>query len=739
MIIKSLSLISFGKFKNQTFDLDKDLNLIYGLNEAGKTTLIHFIEGMIYGFYDPFRKGRYKLDIYDRYQPDDGAYLGHMVFKVKGKKYRVERNFASHTLAIYHPDTGEDLTDSFPFDSDLKQASLSKFLKLPYPLFMNTIQMVQTDLDTKKTAEHILFKRLSNLNKTKTTTFSGEGALKYLKDLKEGIGSKSAPTKPYAKALKKKDTLTEEKKRLDDYVKLLKNIQHEQILTDQNYEALKPVLEEKRREKEDYYLTQTALKIKALKTTFESEAKVSLEKMIEVLSSLNHEALKKDLNEVRINESKASKDLTRPSYLLDQKAYEEALNDLSKIEALRKTDELDKVHLEITGLEKEKETLNLNEAPIKPKLGLNVLLIIPFFIFIIQFIKYKKAFKTYEENQGYALKRVSKIDEALSILYLRQTSLIKAHEKNLNTIKTLEEGLIFTGDTAKTEYRVLLEENLRYQEAYLQKEIAKSTIETLLKPYTTYFEALKSDPSLEKLFEIALMKEKIEDTLGSFTFDEIKPFLNQMIENKELDEEALKALEEKERHYLKESSRLESERLRVLDVLKHYEKVIAERDEAKARIASFEETLKKIKKAEALLKRSVDIIEENFAPALSEAINARLKTVTLNRYTSIKIRKDLSFKVETKNGLKPLSYFSTGTLDQIYFAIRLGILDVLGLSHFPLLLDDAFMHYDDKRLEVMLKLLGSLDRQILLFTAHLRESDQLKRLKLPHERIDLNG
>lgn len=50
MKIKSLNLISYGKFNNFSVDLSDGVNVIYGKNEAGKSTIMSFIRAMIYGF-----------------------------------------------------------------------------------------------------------------------------------------------------------------------------------------------------------------------------------------------------------------------------------------------------------------------------------------------------------------------------------------------------------------------------------------------------------------------------------------------------------------------------------------------------------------------------------------------------------------------------------------------------------------------------------------------------------------
>ncbi|MDM5319348.1 AAA family ATPase [Bacillus altitudinis] len=51
MKIRSLHIAHFGKFSNRTFHFSDDgFQLVYGLNESGKTTLKMFIESMLFGF-----------------------------------------------------------------------------------------------------------------------------------------------------------------------------------------------------------------------------------------------------------------------------------------------------------------------------------------------------------------------------------------------------------------------------------------------------------------------------------------------------------------------------------------------------------------------------------------------------------------------------------------------------------------------------------------------------------------
>jgi uncharacterized protein YhaN len=85
-----------------------------------------------------------------------------------------------------------------------------------------------------------------------------------------------------------------------------------------------------------------------------------------------------------------------------------------------------------------------------------------------------------------------------------------------------------------------------------------------------------------------------------------------------------------------------------------------------------------------------------------------------------------------------LDRLSAGTIDQVYFALRLAVADLLlGADEVPLLLDDSFALYDDIRVRAALKQI-STRRQILLFTCHKREKRILEEMGIPYHMVDLS-
>ena len=82
---------------------------------------------------------------------------------------------------------------------------------------------------------------------------------------------------------------------------------------------------------------------------------------------------------------------------------------------------------------------------------------------------------------------------------------------------------------------------------------------------------------------------------------------------------------------------------------------------------------------------------------------------------------------------------SSGTVDQLYLSLRLAILDSMSEEKIPIILDEAFSHFDDKRLENILQYINNKfgDRQLIIFTCNRREEQALKNLKIKYNLINL--
>ncbi len=100
MFLNKLLLKDFGKFNNKEIELKPGLNLIYGGNEAGKTTIKDFIVGMFYGI-EKARGLKARFDDYELRKPLSGrGFSGKAYIKKDDKSYFIERSFLRHSRKV---------------------------------------------------------------------------------------------------------------------------------------------------------------------------------------------------------------------------------------------------------------------------------------------------------------------------------------------------------------------------------------------------------------------------------------------------------------------------------------------------------------------------------------------------------------------------------------------------------------------------------------------------------------
>ncbi len=114
--------------------------------------------------------------------------------------------------------------------------------------------------------------------------------------------------------------------------------------------------------------------------------------------------------------------------------------------------------------------------------------------------------------------------------------------------------------------------------------------------------------------------------------------------------------------------------------------------------------------------------QEVLAPQLNAAVEQRFLRFCGHRYEEVKVDPDFQVWVRELNGmqLRPAEQLSRGTQDQLYFAMRFGILDLISNEDepCPVLLDEPFAAYDRTRLREAFKVLEEevVRRQLVLFT-----------------------
>jgi hypothetical protein len=125
-----------------------------------------------------------------------------------------------------------------------------------------------------------------------------------------------------------------------------------------------------------------------------------------------------------------------------------------------------------------------------------------------------------------------------------------------------------------------------------------------------------------------------------------------------------------------------------------------------------------------LQKANEKYINEN-QPLVIKKASEYLNYITDGNYVKIILNEEKSPVLVNKDNeyIELSDNLSTGTLDQVALCIIMGILNSkYTLEKFPLMLDDSFVNFDDNRYERILKVLEklSIERQIFYFTCHKR-------------------
>lgn len=133
-------------------------------------------------------------------------------------------------------------------------------------------------------------------------------------------------------------------------------------------------------------------------------------------------------------------------------------------------------------------------------------------------------------------------------------------------------------------------------------------------------------------------------------------------------------------------------------------------------------------------------IRDSFGLYLNKEASQYITGITGGIYDSMSIDENLNVFLNTKTKLVPLENVSSGTMDQVYLALRLAAAKLLQGSGpgFPLIFDDSFTQYDDERLKTALEWLASAyGGQIIIFTCHRREAQMLRARQVEFQLIEM--
>ena len=642
MILEKLYIDGFGKFSDYSLNFSPSIQILYGENEAGKSTIHAFIQAMLYGI----PKGASKKEVFFQYRPFSKAlgFGGSLTFSHQGKSYCVQRDFLQGGEAhITILPQGEKLFEGESF----LQSVLSPF---SLESFKNTVSIRQLKSSTEREMVYELQAMLSNFQESGNVELNPQAALDYLEQEEAKLTEKMIPD-----ATKRYSGLLGEVKNTRRSLSLLE-------------------AEEAQSSEE-----------KSLKGSAPEEA------MIEETD--REETLELQRKVAKIEETR--EEWNRLSSLLEKEG-------LSNKEELL--------------LEQEKMLQYLSHEQEEKELGKSSIFLYPLFCFFALCFAVLTTLSFLYAYTSVALPRFPFFSMGFSAyLYPFFCAFL------LFLLLALSQRRIFT-----QQQRWVKQEKREFEEI-----LAKRNISTFLQFQNS-------------------SKEELREEGSSYTQAKVLQYYNTLLEKwgeKEELEKSLALLEEsyqKEKNLWLETSFKEKQKEQREELLRQYGILQNKADLIRP---SLEENEKLQEKREALLEAKERIrqiageIRKSFAFHLNEDCGKALSEITGGRYDSLWIDEQLHIYVNAKEGFFPLEQASTGTIDQLYLALRLSMALLLQRENrdlLPLLFDDSFAMYDEKRLAASIGYLKkAYPAQILLFTCHHREEKILKELGIPFEQAEL--
>ena len=622
MKINNLKINGFGKIENKEINLENKINIIYGKNESGKSTIFNFIVSMLYGC-SKLKKGK-NISNFEKYKPwNTEEFSGKIKYELdNNKKYEIIRKFKSKNPIIYN-ENSEDISKQFNND---KTKGINYFYEqtgIDEDLFISTTAVAQEEIKLEKNNENLIIQKITNIASTGEDNTSYKNAINKLnkKQLNE-IGTSRSNDRPINKIEKELNEL-----------KIKKNNLNNIITNKENFE----------------------IENNKIKTEINNS-----ENKIEIIKNIKEIIEKNKIEKEKIN-------LISENIL----NYEKEINNLKN------------------GKE------NVNKKIIKEINNKNNKLIIEIISLILSIIIFISGF-VFKNN---IIKIITLIPTVIFIatlcINIKNKKEIKRIKENNKTIKKEEINI-----NNKIE---IIEKNIKDEK--LKKDLLENKI--------------------KNIFNIE--KEKIKNKYNSEKYIE-ELFLNNNIEN--IYEKEIKILNENKLQLHK----LEIEKNNMEEKLNN---LILIDEKINYLDGQYKELMQKnesMEYAKNILEKAYIEMKQNITPKFIKNLSEIIKEISDNKYEEIKFNNEDGLIIEKENGeYVSVDKLSVGTIDQLYLAFRLSIIKEISEEKIPIILDEAFAYYDEKRLENILKYLSEkINNQIIIFTCTQREKNILNKLNIKY-------
>ena len=687
MKINKIKINSFGNLNNKEINFSNNINIIYGKNESGKSTLLKFIVDMFYGI-SKNKKGKEFSD-YDRFNPWNNSddFSGKISYNLdNGEKYEVFRDFNKKNPKIYN-EISEDISRNYSIDKLSGNQFFYEQTNIDEDLFLSTLVTMQQDVKLDKQLQNSLIQKVANIVNTGDDNVSYKKAIEKLnKKQIEEIGTSRSQGRPLNIINEKIEKLENEKKELIN----LKNKPYE-------IEEIKNKIEDEIIEEEEKLNLIKELNLLNNKNKIENE-KINLNNNI-ILENKNK------INNLLLEKEKINNYLLKNNKNSDNKIEDEEIDKLidkkNKVKKISKIEKYLFFVFEIIML----VLLTFNIMLIKNEILTKILVsAIPLTFIIFLFLIFKN-----KNDEKRILKKIKEKDDLLI-------------SKKENECIELENDL---------------------HKLDIQIEVLQKNIENLEIEINNLEEKNKNNYNFEQEKIINNYKNNLKNkkiNLNNNLFEEkINYEINNYLNKNNLNEE----INFIENNLNNNKLKIHSLELDKNNILPQIEKLASIEEELNNLYENKNELLKEnesIELVKELLEISYNKMKNKVTPKFTNNLSKIMEKISNEKYKNVVVNDEEGILVEKENGeYVQIDKLSVGTIEQIYLSLRFSMANEISVESMPIILDEVFAYYDEDRLRSILNFLNKEynNKQIIIFTCTNREIKILDEENINYNLISL--
>lgn len=690
---------TFGKLENETLTLEDGLNILEAPNEWGKSTWCSFLTAMLYGIETRTHSTKSALADKERYAPWSGAPMsGRMEIEWQGRRITLERSGTGRNVfgnfRAYETETGISVPELTGENCGQQLLGVEK------SVFMRTAFVRQTDLPVDQ--DDALRRRLNALVTTGDESGTADTLAASLKELKNRCRFNRTGLLPQAE---------QERAELQQKLRELEELQHQKSVLEQQAQELEQRLSALENHRSAIAYAQALEDRKHIEQVQQQKAQsTALMEQLEAQCADLPEArsIRSRLEQIRLLEDSLSalqeqeRELEEPSAapecpapfrgLTGQQAVERAEADVS---ALRRSGGASGNWTVLAVFCLLAGAYLLWERYPMPWLCL------PFAAAVCCLLLGSLA----------ASRRKKAIIARYAGLAPKDWAVLARKYKN-----AYEEHAARTAELADARTRLMEDQRQRREklDSLTGGESPSRAAERLQQMLARYDRLEEHRKDHQRVLSMYTMAKAMARQLPP------EPEQDSLTLTQEQTEKAISDCRFVQRQL---HTRL-GQCLGQMELLGRQETLLQQLSAVQRRIEKLEDTFAALTIAQQALETASTELQRRFAPRISKRAQEIFAQMTEGRYDRLIMDEDMNLNAAAlgETTLHSSKWRSDGTVDQLYLSLRLAVSDEL-TPEAPLILDDALVRFDDRRMAAALKILRqeAQDKQVILFTCQGRE------------------